>query len=98
MTNIKLSDFDAAEYLTDDEAIAMFMSEALATGDAEFVAHALSVIARAKGMTQIAKESGLARDQLYRTFSNEGSPTLQTTLAVMKALGISLTATPLKVA
>jgi DNA-binding phage protein len=56
-------------------------------------AHALGVVARAKGMTQIANETGLSREQLYRSFSESGNPTLKTTIAVMKALGIALTAT-----
>ena len=50
-------------------------------------------MARAKGMTQIAVQTGLSREQLYRSFSENGNPTLKTTLAVMKALGIELTAT-----
>jgi probable addiction module antidote protein len=51
-----------------------------------------AVVARAKGMTQIANETGLSREQLYRSFSETGNPTLKTTIAVMKALGIALTA------
>ncbi len=55
---------------------------------------ALGVVARAKGMTQIASQTGLSREQLYRSFSAGGNPTLRTTLTVMKALGIELTAKP----
>jgi probable addiction module antidote protein len=90
----KLTDFDPAEGLTSDEAIAAFMAEAFASEDAGYIAHALGVVARAKGMSQIAKETGLSREQLYRSFSASGNPTLKTTLAVMKALGIELTARP----
>ena len=54
--------------------------------------HALGVVARAKGMAQIAGQTGLSREQLYRSFSEKGNPTLRTTLAVMKALGVQLTA------
>ena len=64
------------------------------TEDAGYIAHALGVVARAKGMTQIANETGLSREQLYRSFSTNGNPTLKTTIAVMKALGIELTAKP----
>ena len=53
--------------------------------------HALGVVARAKGMAQIASQTGLSREQLYRSFSEKGNPTLKTTLAVMKALGVELT-------
>ncbi|MDO8275712.1 MAG: putative addiction module antidote protein, partial [Serpentinimonas sp.] len=59
-----------------------------------FIAHALGIVARAKGMTQIANQTGLSREQLYRSFSAEGNPTLRTTLAVMKALGVELSARP----
>jgi probable addiction module antidote protein len=88
----KLTIYDPAEDLTSDEAIAVFMAEAFESNDAGYVAHALGVVARAKGMTQIAKQTGLSREQLYRSFSETGNPTLRTTLAVMKALGIELTA------
>ncbi|MDP1535158.1 MAG: putative addiction module antidote protein, partial [Rubrivivax sp.] len=88
----KLTTYDPAEDLTSDEAIASFMAEAFQTNDAGYIAHALGVVARAKGMTQIAGETGLSREQLYRSFSENGNPTLKTTLAVMKALGIELTA------
>ena len=83
---------DPAEDLGSDEAIAAFMAEAFESNDSGYVAHALGVVARAKGMTQIAKQTGLSREQLYRSFSENGNPTLRTTLAVMKALGIELTA------
>jgi probable addiction module antidote protein len=90
----KLTRFDPAEGLTSDEAIAVFMEEAFKTEDANYIAHALGVVARAKGMTQIARETGLSREQLYRSFSENGNPTLKTTIAVMKALGVELTARP----
>ena len=88
----KLTAYDPAEDLTTGKAIAIFMSEALATEDAGYIAHALGVVARARGMAQIADETGLSREQLYRSFSESGNPTLKSTLAVMKALGIGLTA------
>lgn len=90
----KLTRFDPAEGLTSDEAVAAFMAEAFASEDTGYIAHALGVVARARGMTQIARETGLSREQLYRSFSEEGNPTLKTTIAVMKALGIELTAKP----
>lgn len=87
-----LTDYDPAEDLASDEARAAFMAEAFATCDAGYIAHALGVVARAKGMSQIAGETGLSREHLYRSFSSTGNPTLKTTLAVMKALGFDLTA------
>jgi probable addiction module antidote protein len=88
----KLTTYDPAEDLGSKEAIAIFMAEAFQTNDAGYISHALGVVARAKGMAQIAKQTGLSREQLYRSFSEKGNPTLKTTLAVMKALGIKLTA------
>ena len=90
----KLTTYDPAEDLVSDEAMAVFVEEAFRTEDAGYVAHALGIVARAKGMTQIANETGLSREQLYRSFSANGNPTLKTTIAVMKALGIELTAEP----
>lgn len=78
--------------IVDDEEIAAFMADAFETGDALYVAKALGVVARAKGMTEIARKTGLFREQLYRSFSENGNPTLKTTFAVMRALGIDMTA------
>jgi len=88
----RLTAYDPAEDLGSDEGIAIFMAEAFQTGDAGYIAHALGVVARAKGMAQIAGQTGLSREQLYRSFSERGNPTLKTTLAVMSALGVQLTA------
>jgi probable addiction module antidote protein len=90
----KLSTYDPAAALVDDEEMAVFMADAFETGDAGYIAHALGIVARSKGMTQIARDTGLSREQLYRSFSEAGNPTLKTTLAVMKAMGIELTARP----
>jgi putative addiction module killer protein/probable addiction module antidote protein len=92
MMNEKITTFDPAELLTSDKTISIFMADALESGDVKYIAHALGVVARARGMSEIAKETGLSREQLYRSFSEEGNPTLKTTLAVMKALKITLTA------
>jgi len=84
--------YDPAAALETDADMAVFLSDALETGDVGYIAKALGVIARAKGMTQIAHETGLSREQLYRSFSPRGNPTLKTTLAVMDALGLTLAA------
>ncbi|KYZ85092.1 addiction module antitoxin [Alcanivorax sp. KX64203] len=89
-----LTPYDPAEDLGSPTAIATFMAEAFATGDAGYIAHALGVVARAKGMTEIARQTGLSREQLYRSFSQQGNPTLKTTLAMMRALGIDMTVKP----
>jgi len=88
---MKLTTYDPAEDLGSEQAIAIFMAEALETNDVAYISHALGVVARAKGMAQIAEQTGLSREQLYRSFSQRGNPTLKTTLAVMSALGVQLT-------
>ena len=90
----KLTPYDPANALLDDEEIAVFMADALETGDSAYIAKALGVIAQAKGMSTISQQTGLSREQLYRSFSDKGNPTLKTTLAVMKALGLGLTIKP----
>lgn len=84
--------FDPAEYLDTDLAIAVCLSDALETGDPAFVADALGVIARAKGMAQIAETADLSRESLYRTLSAKGNPQLGTVLKVIAALGLQLSA------
>ncbi|WP_158815541.1 addiction module antidote protein [Methylocapsa sp. S129] len=92
---VRTRPFDPAEYLDDDKAIAAYMSEALATGDVSFIADALGIVARAKGMSQIASETNLSRESLYRALSSEGNPEFATVIGVMKALGLRLTASPI---
>ncbi len=87
-----LYNYDPAAALDSPEAISVFMADALETGDTAYIAKALGVVARAKGMTELARETGLSREQLYRSFSERGNPTLKTMLAVMRALGVDMTA------
>ena len=87
----KFTDFDPAELLKTDKAIEAFISDALESGDARIIASAMGVAARAKGMTTIARKTGLAREQLYKSLSENGNPTLETTMAVLKALGFEIT-------
>jgi probable addiction module antidote protein len=84
--------FDPAAYLDDDEALAVYMSEALETGDPAFITDAIGVIARARGMTQVAKDAGLSRESLYRALSSDGNPEFATILKVVDALGLKLSA------
>jgi len=88
----RLFDYDPAVALDSPEAIEVFMADAFETADASYIAKSLGVVARAKGMSQIASETGLSREQLYRSFSDMGNPTLKTTLAVMQVLGLDITA------
>jgi len=84
--------FDAAEYLDTPESQAELIADALQTGNASYIAQALGVVARAKGMTAVAKDSGLAREALYRALSADGDPRLSTLVGVLNALGIQLSA------
>lgn len=88
----KTKPFDEAAYMRDDEDIAAYMTEALATGDATLIAHALGVIARARGMTRIARATGLSRESLYRALSADGNPEFATVLRILEAMGLRLTA------
>jgi probable addiction module antidote protein len=82
--------FDIADELHDDEAVAIYLDEALATGDPAYFAHALGKVAKARGMTRIAREAGLSRGSLYAALSDDGNPTIATLMLVMKSLGLRL--------
>lgn len=86
--------FDPAAYLDTPEAVATYLSEALETGDSQFIADALGVVARARGMSEVARQAGLSRESLYRGLSDAGNPALGTVLRVVEALGLKLTAVP----
>ncbi len=92
MNKIKLSKWDSAEHLKTDEDMALYLEACLeeAGDDATFIAKALGNIARAKGMTQLAKDTGLGRESLYKALSGEGNPSFATILKVTSALGIKL--------
>jgi probable addiction module antidote protein len=87
--------YDPADSLTTPEAVAYFINDALETADAGYISQALGIAARAKGMTRVSKETGLAREALYRSFSDEGNPSLKSTLAVLKSLGFQLSIRPI---
>ena len=92
MTKTETSRYDVAEHLRTPEEMAAYLEACLeeADGDAAFVAKALGDIARAKGMTQIARDTGLSRESLYKALSGERTPSFDTILKVVGALGISL--------
>ena len=96
MRAIKLRKWDTVEHLKTDEDMAMYLAACMdeAGDDAAFIAAALGDIARAKGMTQLAKDTGLGRESLYKALSGEGNPSLGTILKVMHALGLKLQAVP----
>ena len=89
--NEQLEDFDPSEFLDSPESIQAYIDKAVETGNPAFICDALGVVARAKGMSDLAKTTGLSRETLYRTLSSKGNPNLKTLLAIISALGVSLT-------
>jgi probable addiction module antidote protein len=89
---IKTEPFDAALYLTSPSSQEELLNDALASGEARYVSQALGVIARARGMTAVAREAGVTREALYKALSENGDPRLTTLLGVARALGVTLTA------
>lgn len=96
MTKIKTAPYDVAEHLRTPEEMAFYLDACIAesNGDAAFIAKALGDIARAKGMTQVAQDAGLSRESLYKALSGQRNPDFSTILAVTRALGVELHATP----
>jgi len=82
--------WDITRYLDSDEAIAAYLDAVLEEDDSAFLAAALGDVARAKGMTQIARETGLGRESLYKALSESGNPEFGTVLKVIRALGLKL--------
>ena len=90
----KTRPYDSAEHLDGPEAIAAYLSEALETGDPSFVAHAIGTAARARGMSDIARDAGVSRENLYRALSGDTKPEFETIMKVLDALGVQLSAKP----
>jgi len=93
MQKTKTRLWDPAEHLETEEDMAAYLEAALEEGDPALVAAALGDIARAKGMSQIARETGLGRESLYKALSAEGNPEFATVLKVLRSLGLRLHAT-----
>lgn len=90
---LKTTPWDAAEFLTSDKAIAEYLTLSLENEDPREIAHALGVVARARGgIAELARQTGITREALYRALSDTGNPELGTVLKVMRALGVRLTA------
>jgi probable addiction module antidote protein len=87
---IKTRPWDPAEHLTTEGDMAAYLEAALEDGDPALIAAALGDIARAKGMSQIARETGLGRESLYKALSPDGNPEFSTVLKVVRALGLRL--------
>ena len=96
MNKPSLKKWDSAEHLKTDEDIALYLEACLeeAGDDTAFIAKALGNVARAKGMSQLARDTGLGRESLYKALSGDGNPSFATVLKVMHALGLKLQPQP----
>ncbi len=90
MAKLKTRPYDSAEYLNTEEDIANYLEAVFEDGDPALIAHALGVVARAKGMAKVAKKAGLGRESLYKALSKDGNPKIETVVKVMHALGLKL--------
>ena len=90
----KTTEFDAASYLDSEEMIAEYLNQALASGDADLLLSAIGDVAKARGMAQIASDTGLGRESLYKVFAAGAKPRFETVLKVLTALGIQMRADP----
>ena len=95
MSKVQTTFWDVADHLKTKEDIAAYLEAALEDGEPSLVIAALGDIARSQGMSQIARETGLGRESLYKALSIEGNPEFATILKVMKALGLRLQVIPL---
>lgn len=89
---------DTAEHLETDEDIALYIEAVLEDGDPALVRDAIGVVARARGMTQIARETGLSRESLYKALAVDGNPGFDTVVRVLKALGLQVSVKPVAAA
>ncbi len=94
MVRVKTSTWDAADHLSSLDDMAAYLEAALEDGDATVIAAALGDVARARGMSLVAAESGLGRESLYKALSAAGNPQLATVLSVLRALGLRLHVSP----
>ncbi|CAM5778857.1 addiction module antidote protein [Ottowia pentelensis] len=96
MSKIKTRPFDMAQHLQGEQEMAEYLRQVLHDGDPIELAAALGDIARARGMTQLARDTGLSRESLYKSLSGERAPSSDTLLKVIRALGFNLTIEPVE--
>ena len=93
-SKIKITEFDAAKYLKTEEHIAEYLKASMEMNDPEVFLSALATAAKARGMTQLAKEAGVGRESLYKSLSPGGNPSFKTVFKITAALGLSLNVSP----
>jgi probable addiction module antidote protein len=94
--SLKTTKWDVNEFLDSEERVALFLEAAFEDGDPALITAALGEVARARGMTQTAKDSGIAREALYRALSADGHPEFNTVLKVLRSFGLRLSAVPVQ--
>ncbi|TVM15051.1 putative addiction module antidote protein [Oceanidesulfovibrio indonesiensis] len=94
MTKIKIAKFDASDYLDNDETIAAYLDAAMEEGDPDVLLAAIADVAKARGMSKLAKDAGLGRESLYKALTPGAKPRFATVVKVLNALGVSLHASP----
>ncbi len=90
----KTTRFDAADFLDTERRQVAYIAAALESGDADFVRDALGIVARARGMGEVAKNAGLNRESLYKALGESGNPEFSTVMRIVRALGLTLSARP----
>ena len=90
----KTTRFDAADFLDTEKRQVAYIAAALESGDADFVRDALGIVARARGMGEVAKNAGLNRESLYKALGESGNPEFGTVMRIVRALGLTLSARP----
>ena len=90
----KTTAFDAANYLDSEEMVAEYLNQALASGDTDLLLSAIGDVAKTRGMAQIARDTGLGRESLYKAFATGAKPRFDTVLKVLRALGVQIHAYP----
>jgi len=91
---IETAKWDVTEFLDSEESIFAYIEAAFEDGDPVIIKKALGDVARARGMTAIAREAGVTRETLYKALSEDGDPRMSTLMGVMRALGVKLNAVP----
>jgi probable addiction module antidote protein len=90
MTKLKTRPWDTAEYLKTEADVVHYLEAVFEDGDPALIAHALGIVARARGMARVARKTGLGRESLYKALSRDGNPEFMTVLKVVRALGLKL--------
>ena len=93
MMGVETSRWDVQDFLTDDARIAEYLAAAFEDGDPALIRAAIGDVAKARGMSSLARETGITREALYKALGENGNPTLDTLTKVMKALGFKLSVT-----